>query len=380
EFKLIEKNGAPDLNAQILWPSTDNETFYTFGGSQSFWANTIDPPAVSAWQFTVDGSGGGSWEQLPSAGDSGFADLTRPDFARGAAVKNTGFIFGGYESARSSPDSASIPGTTPIPGIVSFNISSGVWSNDTVPERIDAQGGLQGGLYGALASAPFGPDGVLVMTGTTPNPYSPPPFNSITIYNPNDKTWHSQTATGSIPSARGRTCTVGVQGDNGTYEVFVYGGDARDSINGNITLTQYEENVALDEVHVLSLPAFAWFKADYPARSPRHRHTCHVVGNRQMISIGGLDPTMVYNNTIAPDPFKQGLGVFDLTAMQWSDRYDANAEPYVTPQIIKDWYVANGTSPQAWDDPAVQRLFQVQTTDNADDNGGSSSETSGSGS
>ena len=233
----------------------------------------------------------------------------------------------------------------------------------------------------------------------TPNPYSPPPFNSITIYDPSDKTWHSQTATGSIPSARGHTCTVGVQGDNGTYEVyvqpvmpisqlmyvltvsfyrFVYGGlDLdRDSISGNITFTQYEENVALDEVHVLSLPAFAWFKADYPARHPRQRHNCHVVGNRQMLSIGGLDPTMVYNNTIPPDPFKQGLGIFDLTAMQWSDRYDANAEPYATPRIIKDWYEANGTSPQAWDDPAVQSLFQIPTTDNADGNGGSSSEAS----
>ena len=164
EFKLIEKNGAPDLNAQILWPSTDNRTFYAFGGSQSFWAGTIDPPAVSAWQFTADGSGGGSWDQLSATGNSGFAGLTRPDFARGAAIKNTGFIFGGYDSARSSPKTASMPGTIPITGIVCFNITSGLWSNDTVPERIDEQGGLLGGLYGALASAPFGPDGVLIMT------------------------------------------------------------------------------------------------------------------------------------------------------------------------------------------------------------------------
>ncbi|KAL8969878.1 MAG: hypothetical protein Q9183_001787 [Haloplaca sp. 2 TL-2023] len=385
EFRLIKKNGAPDLNAQILWPSTDNRTFYAFGGSQSFWAETIDPPAVSAWQFTADDSGGGSWEQLSAADNSVFADLTRPDFAKGVAIQNTGFIFGGHTSARSSPETASMEGATAIPGIVSFNITSGLWSNDTVPERIQEQIGFQVAPYGAFSSAPFGPDGVLIMTrGMSPNLYSPPPFNSITIYDPSDKTWHSQTATGSIPSARRVTCTVGVQGDNGTYEVFVYGGyhgGTTGTTNGNISLAQYEENVALDEVHVLSLPAFAWFKADYPARHPRRRHTCHVVGNRQMLSIGGLNPNRVYNNTIFPDPFKQGLGIFDLTAMQWSDRYDANAEPYVTPQIIKDWYEANGTSPQAWDDPAVRRLFQIRTRDNTNDNGKSSnSTTSGSGS
>ena len=24
--------------------------------------------------------------------------------------------------------------------------------------------------------------------------------------------------------------------------------------------------------------------------------------------------------------------------MEWSDKYDANAAPYTTPQVIKDWY------------------------------------------
>ncbi|KAL8670706.1 MAG: hypothetical protein Q9168_004776 [Polycauliona sp. 1 TL-2023] len=55
--------------------------------------------------------------------------------------------------------------------------------------------------------------------------------------------------------------------------------------------------------------------------------------------------------------FSQGLGVFDLTVMRWSDRYDAHAEPYETPAVVKAWYAANGPSAGTWDSPAVQRLF-----------------------
>lgn len=137
---------------------------------------------------------------------------------------------------------------------------------------------------------------------------------------------------------------------------FLYGGTGKIGINGNISLTQYIDFTALDEVYVLSLPAFAWFKADYPAQHPRIRHTCHSFG-RQMLSIGGQDPTNEYNDTFTPDPFSQGLGIFDLTNLRWSDRYNADAEPYETPAVVKAWYAANGPSTRTWDSPVVQRLF-----------------------
>lgn len=127
-------------------------------------------------------------------------------------------------------------------------------------------------------------------------------------------------------------------------------------------MTQYNENTALDEVYVLSLPAFAWFKADYPAQHPRILHTCHTVGNGQVLSVGGHDPTDVYNNSVTADPFMQGLGIFDLTKMRWSDRYDADAQLYQTPAVIKAWYAENGTSPIQWNNPDVQRLFQQANT------------------
>ncbi|KAI4229611.1 MAG: hypothetical protein LQ349_006367 [Xanthoria aureola] len=133
-------------------------------------------------------------------------------------------------------------------------------------------------------------------------------------------------------------------------------------LNGNISLAQHRENIALDKIYVLSLPAFAWFKADYPAQHPRIGQTCHLVGKRQVLSMGGRDPTDVYNDTTSADPFLQGLGIFDLPTMQWSDGYNAVAEPYETPTVVKAWYAANGRSTGTWDSPATQRLFLQETS------------------
>jgi hypothetical protein len=99
---------------------------------------------------------------------------------------------------------------------------------------------------------------------------------------------------------------------------------------------------ALDEVFVLTLPGFVWFKANYTARQSRQSHTCHVVGNRQLLTIGGIDPgvqeffSVAYAN--ATDPFTQGLGIFDLTEMKWAQRYDANAPTYQSPGVVRDYY------------------------------------------
>ncbi|KAL8660532.1 MAG: hypothetical protein Q9202_006455 [Teloschistes flavicans] len=354
KFNSIDKNDAPNLNNQIIWPSTDNQTFFAFGGAQSYWENPIDIPDVSCWQFTANGEGGGSWSRFRPVDDSIFWGLVRPDSASGVTLDNTGFILGGHEDQKSSPETVLLGDNIRVPGIVSFNITTNRWANDTMPQYIENLNAPQ--VVASLTV--FGADGLIVMAGFTSDRYDHLSYNNITIYDPSDKTWHSQIATGQVPNGRTGACTVSVKGDNNTVEIFLYGGQDIVGINGNISLTQYKENTALDEVYVLSLPAFAWFKADYPAQHPRILHSCHAVGNRQMISIGGHDPTDVYNNSVVADPFFQGLGIFDLTEMRWSDRYDADAEAYETPAVVKAWYAENGTYPTQWSTPDVQRLFE----------------------
>ena len=109
---------------------------------------------------------------------------------------------------------------------------------------------------------------------------------------------------------------------------------------GNISEQVMAANTALDEVWVLSLPAFAWFKANYTAQNNRWRHTCNVVGNRQMITIGGQNINDENSGITSKDPFTLGFGVFDLTQLTWSSGYDAHAAPYETPQVVKGWYIA----------------------------------------
>ena len=50
-------------------------------------------------------------------------------------------------------------------------------------------------------------------------------------------------------------------------------------------------NVGADEIYILSLPSFQWFKVNYPSSSPRAGHSCITTGTSQMIIIGGLNPT-----------------------------------------------------------------------------------------
>lgn len=52
----------------------------------------------------------------------------------------------------------------------------------------------------------------------------------------------------------------------------MYGGEQNQG-GGQLTSSQAQLNVDLDAVYILSLPAFAWFRASYLANHPRYMHT-----------------------------------------------------------------------------------------------------------
>ena len=83
-----------------------------------------------------------------------------------------------------------------------------------------------------------------------------------------------------------------------------------------------------------------------------------------MISVGGIVKTN-YSESVSPgesftDPWSEGLGVFDMTAMAWKDSYDADAADYVTPDIVKEHYAANGQYPSSWDSDEIETWFKTQ--------------------
>ena len=118
-------------------------------------------------------------------------------------------------------------------------------------------------------------------------------------------------------------------------------------------------NAGFDEVYVLSLPSFVWFKANYTSSDPRIQHTCNIIGERQMLSIGGFDPraaslSAAYNDT---DPYWEGMKVFDLTELQWTNYFNANAAPYVAPSAVAAHYAAGSRYPSTWSSSDLENLF-----------------------
>ena len=100
-----------------------------------------------------------------------------------------------------------------------------------------------------------------------------------------------------------------------------------------------------DQVYILSLPSFHWFRADYPSTHSRGGHTCHATNFNQMIMIGGSDPSTCLGflgdgdaHNSLPDPWTHAIGVFDMTALKFKDSYQAGAPAYETPDIIKKHY------------------------------------------
>ncbi|KAK6389168.1 hypothetical protein LTR65_006930 [Meristemomyces frigidus] len=228
----------PSLNFENLWPSNDSSNFYVFGGELSGYnvMNPLQPVQPSLWQFTADGSGGGSWSTA-SAVDNTHQSLNQPSHALATSGNGVGYALGGMVTCGTYADPAGSCGVvfTPVPGLVVFNMSTNSWSN------ISASGDSGYSTYGTafLGSAQFAPSfgsqGVVLFVGgqtsdresaaiTSPKR----PFSQIGIFDPSSQTFHTQTTSGDTPAYREHFCSVGAQGDNGTYEIFIYGGVADD--------------------------------------------------------------------------------------------------------------------------------------------------------
>ncbi|KAK7700822.1 hypothetical protein SLS64_010673 [Diaporthe eres] len=332
--QVIQKS-APLLNSQAIWTDESTNSFWIWGGSA---ADGTPPPPDQTWQFSADGNGGGSWNLKPPSNPRIFNELSRPVGCAHTQGDGVGYCMGGLLTSQSN---ASVGSDTAVAGLVSFGMSSSVWTNTSI-ERT---------LVNAQAEyAPFGPNGLILLLGGTLGD-SPPTlidFINITFYDPITKQFFSQPATGTIPTGRQRFCSVGVPGPDNTFEVFLYGGLLAD-------------NTVSDEVFVLSLPGFVFAKADNPgATTARADHACVAVGSgkRQMLSIGGTDASKGYPAEFAdPDPWIQGLGVFDMTALRWTDGYANDAEAYDNPEVVKQFYRDGGLDKVQWTSDEVKNLF-----------------------
>jgi hypothetical protein len=108
--------------------------------------------------------------------------------------------------------------------MVTFDFANSRWTNLTTVGLYSASGMA---LDGSAQFVPqFGEKGVIVMMGgiepsaswDTKGPLRP--MSNITIFDPYNQNWYSQSATGDVPLARANFCLVGASSTNGTtYEM-----------------------------------------------------------------------------------------------------------------------------------------------------------------
>lgn len=346
QYQVIPKPGGPVYNFATFWHDVKSNSLYTFGGEQSLLDQDTHPLDLSIWRLDLDGNGGGNWVLNSSATDQPFRQgITRPIGGGTAFSNTTGFYAGGYMSKTSSPLNTDVTSYVPLPGIVEYSFSNGSWTNSTSTAGINPNGAFE---WGGMEYLPtLGPNGMLVFWGgerSGLDGYSPGaderPMDVITLMDPVTKQYYQQNATGSIPPLRNRFCSVNVEdprpvgtGGNstGTWEIFMYSG-----WEGVKAPSPNSQNY--DNVWVLSIPSFTWTNVYSSQRGGRYGHTCHVVGKRQMLSIGGVDAAAV-DGWNSLDPFApNSLAVFDLSKTQWTTGYDAEADSYQRPSQLEDYY------------------------------------------
>lgn len=127
---------------------------------------------------------------------------------------------------------------------------------------------------------------------------------------------------------------------------FIYGGFHLGDIN----------SFGLDKVYILTLPAFQWVETPATGGTVRSGHHCQIIGQRQMLSIGGHG-----NDFDSQDPWTSGMGIFDMTKLTWGFNYDAKAAPYTPPSLVTNYYNASSRFP-VFNNASLAAIINVTTT------------------
>ena len=352
---------SPPMNNEVLWPDREAGIIYTFGGEQSQ-LSSQPVPSKALWQFKLSGKGG-SWSEAPDY--DGFDNVPAVSGGLVAAGGYGGFVLGGYQSAQTEGESTGVVGNTAVSGMTVFNWTTHSWST------YSAQGFSSDGtaIFGAAHFLQgFSWRGVVVaLGGDTANGASQwvdevdnlVSFDKVYIFDPVHHKWYSQTTTGTVPGSRYRFCSITDSDREGTIELFLFGGSPGITVS-QAGSQQQQHTQTMDEVYVLSFPSFNWQKADYSPTWPRIGHSCAQIGHGQMAVIGGVNPALdsEAEQYSTPDPWPNGVGVFDLSNMQWTNQYDKTAPNYTKPAAVQSWYSQNGKYPARWDSSELKEYFE----------------------
>ncbi|KAK5189088.1 hypothetical protein LTR92_010941 [Exophiala xenobiotica] len=256
------------------------------------------------------------------------------------------------------------PPDVAVQGLLEYNFVGSNWTN-TSSSNATANGylvGAQAAYTPGSDQGGFGQAGYIFLVGGNDpasqsfDPQSPSlvDMSNITLYDIGAQAWYQQPTTGTIPPPRQFFCSVAATSIQATFEIFILGG----STNGTYDQAHANDTDYLN-VYTLSIPAFRWFKSTASDQVRRADHSCQLIGNKQMLVIGGTQPSNP-SGIAAVEPWPNGLGIFDISNFTWADSYDPEASPYDQPAVVRNYYSTEYQSP-VWGSPQLQADFGTYT-------------------
>ncbi|KAI5838807.1 hypothetical protein DFP73DRAFT_563252 [Morchella snyderi] len=352
--KQQQSTRPPSLTSGALWPWKN--FLYLFGGTtnrlnDSFVGHaTPTTDDVVMWKYDIEKT---IWAPISFRNNS--AIMLRLFNGASTVVSNQGLAFhlGGVIDNGTLPVSGS--GVSFVNSFYAFNLT------DESASKLgtDGLGDTSYRTNAQMVNIPdLGSKGILVLLGGGYKNSSANEMDwkgdlismsNIGIFDINSiavgGTWYNQTATGDVPSPRIDFCMVIVSApDKSSHNIFIYGG--WDGVNN------------FDQVYVLSIPSFRWIKI-FEGKDERRSHTCHVVGNRQLMTVGGRRGRTLPGEC---DWQPNTISLFDMVTLDWVPEYKPNGTKWEVPKPISDKIGGgfNGdatlNAPETWA-PGLEAVF-----------------------
>ncbi|PQE29945.1 cell wall anchored protein [Rutstroemia sp. NJR-2017a WRK4] len=314
-------SGSMNDNEIYLYGGTDqsmNTSFYSY--SESI------PSDQTLLSYDITGH---QWQSINVSS----ANLQKSSYGASADVpdQGLGFYFNGEINNGTSAETTSFPAYNSIPleGMVMVD-TVGNTSRNISTSAIDGNS-RTGGILQYVPGV--GEKGILVEFGgryreagvMTNGIGTLAPMDEIHIfdinsaYNGGSGSWYTQQASGDLPPKRVQSCSVvAAAADNSSYNIYMYAG--QDGLSASY-----------DDIYVLSLPSFTWIKVyETTPGSPRYGHTCHLVGNRQLLTVGGTTGSL----STSCDWESKGVAIYDMSTLQWGSNFYHDAESYSLPSNL----------------------------------------------
>ncbi|KFZ17849.1 hypothetical protein V502_04382 [Pseudogymnoascus sp. VKM F-4520 (FW-2644)] len=295
-----------------LYYDESHHTVYSSSGLFYNWSQNSKEPIV--WGFTPEVDGKVEWtEKFSKSLESSFPLVSYNWDALTTTSGSKHYALGGAITFDEGLQQMAME------QLVTYDYKTQTFKNQTLPFH----------SYGGEAQfvPQYGEEGVILFFGglqradrSVSGDDGVQNISTIQVYDVHTGTFYNQTAT------------------NPPIGSFIFGGTAGTSSSNTATI--------LSKVYILTLPYFNWIEAPNPANHFRAGQSCALIGPKS--TPNRHQRQMVVNN---------GMKIFDLGNLTWSDDYDASATPYVRHSVISNYYANNPSYTVKWDDSALSSIF-----------------------